>query len=137
MKTTGHAGFLYPGSSNPSPFRELWIMNTHQAFPDDKKLTVISRVEPGCLGPQGHQHIDEFCRFAQKQADAIDSQLVRWLIVPRTDKTLAETQYEIGEKRLSRDKAVRFLETFDASLDEMEAQLDDNLSRLIERYLGR
>ena len=30
----------------------------------DKKLTVVVRVESGCLGPNGSKHVEEFCSVA-------------------------------------------------------------------------
>ena len=31
-----------------------------------KKLLVMYRIEPGCLGPQGADYVEEFCVFAKQ-----------------------------------------------------------------------
>ena len=33
---------------------------------DDKKIRLMYRIEPGCLGTKGAEHIEDFCRFANK-----------------------------------------------------------------------
>lgn len=53
----------------------------------DKKLTVVIRVEPGCLGPDGNSHVKEFCNVAQVEIEPIDSDFVNWEVVPRFDKS--------------------------------------------------
>ena len=45
----------------------MLAMNT---FPENKKMTVIFRIEPGSLGPDGIEHVSEFCLFAQTQLRA-------------------------------------------------------------------
>ena len=102
-----------------------------------KKLSVTFRVEPGCLGPDGADHIKGFCKFAKKEVLDLDADFVRWVITPRYDKTLAETEYKTNNKRLTRDKAAKYLSVFGKSLDEFEENLQDKLSVLIDQYLGR
>ena len=51
-------------------------MKTKLPLPQDKKLTVIFRLEPGCLGPDGEDHVEEFCKFAEKEVAPIDSDFV-------------------------------------------------------------
>ncbi len=87
-------------------------MSNSLSLPKEKKLTVTYRVEPGCLGPKGADHIEKFCLFAQKQVESIDADFVHWEIVPRYDKSLPEMQYQIGKKRLSHDKAATYLQLF-------------------------
>jgi len=105
-------------------------------LPQEQKLTVICRVEPGCLGPEGKNHISEFCSTAQKQVESIDSDFVHWVLVPRCDKSLAEMQYKTNNKNLSRDKAARYLEKFKKNLDEFEEHLHVKLAHLVDEYLG-
>ncbi len=102
-----------------------------------KKLTVTFRVEPGCLGPDGADHIDGFCKHAKKSVAGLDSDFIRWVITPRYDKSLPETEYKTNNKRLSRDKAQLYLNVFGKDLDEFEEHLDDKLSELIDEYLER
>lgn len=112
-------------------------MNDHLPLPLYKKLTVTFRVEPGCLGPDGINHIESFCKFAKKEVANLDSDFVRWVITPRFDKTLLETEYKTNNKRLDYDKAQKYLQVFGKELDEFEEHLQDRLSVLIDQYLGR
>ncbi|MCF2948300.1 hypothetical protein L0668_09300 [Paraglaciecola aquimarina] len=102
-----------------------------------KKLTVTFRVEPGCLGPDGADHIDGFCKYAKKAVAKLDSDFVRWVITPRYDKSLPETEYKTNNKKLDHDKAEKYLRVFDKELDDFEEHLQDKLSVLIDEYLGR
>lgn len=102
-----------------------------------KKLNVLFRVEPGCLGPDGKDHIEGFCKFAKKQVASLHSDFVRWSITPRYDKTLPETEFKTRGKRLDHDKAEKYLLIFGQELEEFEEQFQELLSELIDQYLGR
>jgi len=69
-------------------------MENNLALPDDKKLTVVVRVESGCLGQDGGKCIEEFCKVAHLEFSAIDSGLINWQVLPRLDKSLPEIQYK-------------------------------------------
>ena len=112
-------------------------MSYPQALPLSKKLTVTFRVEPGCLGPDGLDHIESFCLYAKLEVIELYADFVNWVITPRYDKTLLETEYTTNNKRLSHDKAEKYLRMFGNNLDEFEEQLHEKLSVLIDRYLGR
>ncbi|MFT4938538.1 MAG: translation initiation factor 2 alpha subunit (eIF-2alpha) [Paraglaciecola sp.] len=112
-------------------------MSYELPLPLYKKLTVTFRVEPGCLGPDGINHIESFCKFAKQEVSALDSDFVRWVITPRYDKTLLETEYKTNNKRLTYDKAEKYLSVFGKSLDEFEEHLQEKLSVLIDQYLER
>jgi hypothetical protein len=62
---------------------------------------------------------------------------VRWVITPRYDKSLLETEYKTNNKRLDHDKAKKYLRVFAKELDDFEENLQDKLSILIDQYLGR
>ena len=111
-------------------------MKNNLPLPQDKKLTVLFRLESGCLGPKGDDHIDDFCQLVQKEFVSFHSDYVHWDIVPRHDKSLPEMQYKINNKKLSHDKAAKFLDVFGKSLDEFEEQLHKKLALLIDQYLG-
>jgi hypothetical protein len=102
----------------------------------EQKLTVLCRIEPGCLGPEGEAHIQEFCDFAQKQVESIDADFVHWELVPRHDKTLPEMQYKINGKKLSHDKAEKYLALFKKELDVFEDHLHEKVAHLVDEYLG-
>lgn len=105
-------------------------------LPQEKKLNVVFRVEPGCLGPEGEGHVKAFCEYAQKQVEPVDSDFVHWELTPRFDKALPEMQYKVTNKYLSHDKAARYLEVFGKDLDEFEGHFHDKLAQLIDEYLG-
>lgn len=111
-------------------------MKTSLPLPQDKKLTVVCRVESGCLGPEGKDHVKDFCVFAQKHVETIDSDFVHWVLVPRVDKTLAEMQYKIGDKNLTHDKAAKYPKIFEKDLDLFEEHLHEELAHLVDQYLG-
>ena len=103
----------------------------------EKKLNVLYRVEPGCLGPDGPNTIESFCDYAEKSVENLDSDFVHWDIVPRFDKSLPEMEYKALNKRMSHDQAARYLAVFHKDLDEFEEHLHEQLGNLIEDYLGR
>ncbi len=111
-------------------------MNSNFPLPQEKKLTVLFRVEPGSLGPDGSEHVGKFCDFAQKEFELIDSDFIHWEIVPRYDKSLPEMEYRVGVKILTHDKAEKYLKIFEKILDEFEDDLVKTLSRLIGQFLG-
>lgn len=107
-----------------------------QLLPDNK-LTVVFRVEPGCLGPKGKDHVDDFCKYAQENVQTLDSHFSHWEIVPRHDKALPEIQYRVANKTLSHAQAAKYLEAFDRNIDEFEEDLQDRLAVLINQFLKR
>lgn len=112
-------------------------MNKNLPLPAEKKLTVEFRVEPGCLGPDGLDYVDDFCIYAQKEIEPVDADFIHWDIAPRFDKATPETQYKINNKKLSYDKAAKYLEIFDKDMNEFEGRLYENFALLIEQYFGR
>ena len=110
-------------------------MKTNLPLPNEKKLTVLFRVEPGSLGPDGGDHVNAFCDFAGKEFELIDADFINWEIVPRHDKQLPEMEYKVSNKKLSHDKADKYLGVFEKNLDDFADHLVKNLSRLIGQYL--
>ena len=102
---------------------------------EDKKLSVTYRVEAGCLGPDGKNHISEFCKFAQLALRTLDSDYIVWHIVHRKDKTLPEMQYNLVGKIMNHNQAEKYLAVFDKSLDEFESHLSDKLTILINKFM--
>jgi len=117
-------------------FPEVFIMKNNLPLPQEKKLTVLFRLEPGCLGPKGGEHIDNFCQLAQKEFESLHSDIVYWNIVPRNDKSLAEMQYRINDKNLSHDKAEKFLDIFNINISGFEDKVHKKLAAFIDQYLG-
>jgi hypothetical protein len=102
----------------------------------DKKLTLIIRVESGCLGPSGAEIVDDFCNLAQKEFGSFYSDFIQWQIVPRQDLALPEMSYYIDKKRLDSAKAITYLALFDQNLTEIETRSEEKLVKLIDTYLG-
>ena len=112
------------------------IMKSSLPLANKKKLTLVFRVEPGSLGPDGGDHVDAFCEFAQRQLASLDADFMQWVIVPRRDKSLAEMEYQVDTKKLNHHQAEKYLQIFDKSLDDFEGDLAAELSRLIGQFLG-
>lgn len=112
-------------------------MNASLPLPENQKLTVTYRVEPGCLGPEGANHIRQFCKFAEKDVTDLDADFIHWKIVPRFNKTISEMRYTVDRKQLTHDKADKYLSVFGKNLDEFEGHLQDRLAVLIDRYWER
>jgi len=102
----------------------------------DRKLTVIIRVEPACLGPNGYDHIEKFCSVTQIKIEPIDSAFINWEIVPRFDKSLPEIQYKVTNKILTHEQAAKYLALFSKRLDAFEGYLNEKLAILIDQHLG-
>jgi hypothetical protein len=106
-------------------------------FSNNKKMTVIFRMEPGSLGPDGEEYINEFCDFAQIQLQACADKYINWAIVPRLDKRLVEMEFQLANKKLTLAKATQYLAVFGESFDHFEEQLENNLEAIINQYFGR
>lgn len=112
-------------------------MSNETTLPDNKKLTVTFRVEPGCLGPKGADLVEGFCEYADKNFKTIESSFVNWQIIPRFDKTLEEIQYQVNNKTLTQDKVIKYLSMFDSNFDDFEEKMHDTLADQIDQYLNR
>lgn len=102
---------------------------------DDKKIKLLYRVEPGCLGPTGAQTIERFCEYANQQLVA--PYFAQYYFTPRFDKTKAEREYSINARLLSESHVQAYLSHFKHSKDEFEEQLDELLTQAIDRFLER
>lgn len=111
-------------------------MKNNLPLPHDKKLTILFRLEPGCLGPKGEEHIEQFCQMAQKEFESLHSDIVLWEIIPRHDKSLPEMQYHIKNKKLTHVKASKFLDIFHMDLSQFEDQVHKKLATFIDQYMG-
>ncbi|MGH1461162.1 MAG: hypothetical protein ACRBB6_03910 [Neptuniibacter sp.] len=106
-------------------------------IPEEKKLTVIFRIESGCLGPEGTSHVARFCGIALKQFQNTHTDFMHWQVVPRLDKTLPELGYSIGTRPLVREHAKKYLQHFDIEIDQFEMEVFDQLPEMIDQYFGR
>lgn len=103
----------------------------------DKKLTVLCRIEPGCLGPDGLDHIENFCRFANQALKQVNDNFIIWLPLPRYDKSLAEMQYSVNQKQLTHEKAAKYLALFHCDLERFEEDFHEQLSVMIDQFLAK
>lgn len=104
---------------------------------ESQKLTVVCRVEPGCLGPDGKQYIEEFCELAHRVFMRVNPEHILWDIIPRYDKTMPEIQYKFGERILTSAQADRYLQVCHLNLTQFEEQLNSLLTKLIDHHLNR
>ena len=102
---------------------------------DDKKIRLMYRIEPGCLGPQGAEHIEDFCRYANKHIKS--PFYAQFVFLPRYDKTIDERQYSVNSRNLSLVQARAYLKHFDIDIEEFEEQLDELLTKAIDLYFKR
>ncbi|MBI3187091.1 MAG: hypothetical protein HYZ31_04345 [Gammaproteobacteria bacterium] len=112
-------------------------MTSQPQLPESNKLTVIYRIEPGCLGPAGSERVDSFCTYANQELKAVDAGFVNWNIVPRHDKSLPELQYAIAGKKLDTEKTGKYLGATGRNLADFENNLHEKMAVLIEQFLKR
>lgn len=101
----------------------------------DQKLIVECRIEAGCLGPSGADHIADFCDFARDKFSLDGHEQLDWQLVPRENVEQAEVQYRLAGKRLSAQQAKKYLSLLGIDITDLETQIDDKLVTLIEQYL--
>ena len=107
--------------------------NTHPVT-NEKILSLIFRVEPGCLGPDGSSHIEDFCQFAQTQLSTSNNHFLLKKVMPRFDKSIPELQYQINNKTLTENQVVKYLELFKKDISDIEDDLQEEVTQLIEEY---
>ena len=112
-------------------------MTLIDTIPENKKMLVLFRVEPGALGPDGREYIEEFCDFAQLQLQACAKPYIIWSIIPRFDKQLVEIEFQFAGKKLPANKANQYLNVFGDNLADFEDQLENHLEAIINQYFGR
>jgi hypothetical protein len=102
-----------------------------------KKLLVMYRIEPGCLGPQGADFVEDFCVFAKRKLKDTHGHCLRWTIKPRYDKSLPELEFQIKNAVVSRENATKYMGSFDIDIDAFEESLDETLADLVDAYFER
>ena len=112
-------------------------MNSELNIPKEKKLTILYRIEPGCLGPDGKLEIDEFCLFASTKITDMKLMFVNCTIEPRNDKTLPELQFYLLGKHISYDQAKLYMHKFERDIDVFFEDLDDRLANYIDEFIQK
>ncbi len=110
-------------------------MHKQSSVADEHQLTLVFRVEAGCLGPDGADHITAFCQYAHKELLALDTEYLHREILPRQGQHQPELQYLINRKSLTRDKAGRYLKLFDTTVEDVESHIHKNILLMIEQYM--
>lgn len=106
-------------------------------MPEHRIVSVLCRIEPGCLGPDGREHIEAFCALAQQAMKHFVADVVTWTLVPRYDKTLPEMEYSVANKSLSRAQVIQYFNTLGQDVDTFEETFNDKLTAFINLYIAR
>lgn len=99
-----------------------------------KKLTILVRVEPGCLGPTGKDYVEDFCTFANPVFSKIRQQALNWQLVPRYDKSLDEVELQLEGRKLTPEQAEKYLSMLDTSFTEISEDIGNKLSICIDKF---
>lgn len=102
-----------------------------------KKLLVMCRIEPGCLGPQGTDYVEEFCVFAKQKLKDHHGHCLRWGVKPRYDKSLPEMEFQIQKSTVSRENAAKYMDSFNIDIDAFEEELEESLADLVDVFFDR
>lgn len=111
--------------------------NTNDFSNNKIHLSVLCRVESGCLGPDGKFFIEDFCAYANEAFNGVLEEQIDWFFVPRHDKSLPEIQYQYTGRNLSRDMAKQLFSFRTIDIDELKESLNEKLSDLIDQFLAR
>lgn len=101
---------------------------------NERVLTLIYRVEPGCLGPEGSRHIEAFCNYSNAQLAASANNSIQYFFTPRYDKSKAELEYRLIGKVMKPEQVDSYLARLGTSLDEFEFKLGELAVELIEAF---
>lgn len=104
---------------------------------DRKKLNILFRVEPGCLGENGSENVDFFCSYAQDALANAAAHFIICTIVPRYDKSLQEFEYQVNGKYLTLLQVEQYLKLFGSSSQEIEQEIAESVALLINSFLDR
>lgn len=108
---------------------------TTPSAPAAAELILLYRVEPGCLGPDGLNHVEAFCRFSNAQRRPSDWPALRWHFTPRYDKSLPEIEFRWHEKPLRTAQVEQILSRLQTNLERVEAEMGEKTAELIELFL--
>lgn len=104
---------------------------------DDQRISIVFRVEPGSLGPEGSEHAEEFCRYATGEFHTLNKDFANWIIIPRYNKQLPELEYRINQKSLPPVKARQYLALFKQDIAKFEEEVEERIAELVEEFFER
>ena len=109
-------------------------MQSNLPLPQEKKLFVIYRLEPVCLGSVGYKKINQFCAHITKNVLPIDSGFIKWTVLPRLKAKEREIEFRMGGKLLKKHQVVRYLAVFDRDYDLFEDTINQSIMEQIDHY---
>lgn len=101
----------------------------------DMRIQLLYRVEPGCLGADGIDHIEAFCQFAANKI--LPPSYAIFSFIPRYDKLLDEKEYTLMNRKLSGDQVISYFEKIDKPFDEFESQVDESMAFVVDAFFDR
>lgn len=109
-------------------------MDKTNTLSKEQQLLVICRIESGCLGPQGEEHVEAFCDYIKDKFPTPDLHFIRWEVTPREGLDFPELEYRLQGKRLLQNHAEKYLSMFNTKIEEFEDYIDDKIVDQIEQY---
>ncbi|WP_434360440.1 hypothetical protein NF212_07970 [Parasalinivibrio latis] len=103
----------------------------------DVKLKVLCRLEPGCLGPNGINHIEAFCGVAQKPIQSLLGDRIEWELTPRYDKSEPEFDYVLANRLLTESQAEKYLSSLELTPEDVEEMFNERLTGYITQFMER
>ncbi|MEQ3515667.1 hypothetical protein ABMY35_20305 [Pseudoalteromonas sp. BZB3] len=101
----------------------------------DMRIQLLYRVEPGCLGPDGIDYIEEFCQFAVKKIPPPNYAILSF--VPRYDKLLDEKEYSLLNRKLTQGQVDSYFQKIEKPLEEFESQVDELIAFAVDAFFDR
>ncbi|PHS20566.1 MAG: hypothetical protein COA86_01050 [Kangiella sp.] len=111
-------------------------MKSNLPIPQDKKLLVIYRLEPECLGTIGHKQINYFCAHITKRILPVDSDFVKWTVLPRLAATEKEVEFRLNGKLLQLPQVVRYLTVFNRDYDAFLDSINNAVLKQVDHYFN-
>ncbi len=99
------------------------------------QMILVYRVEPGCLGPDGVDHVEAFCQFSNRTTVPESLGSIRWMFIPRYDKSLPEFEFRLKGKQLNATQCAAYLARLQLTMDDLELLMGEITAELIERFL--
>lgn len=103
----------------------------------ENTLVILYRLEPGCLGPDGGDHVEVFCDIAQKALMKLHTNICVWQLTPRYDKRLEEFEYYLNQKHLTLSQVDKYLQACHLNIETLHSDFENKLTHLIDQYIAR
>lgn len=104
---------------------------------DKRILTLIYRVEPGCLGPEGVKYVEEFCNFSNEVMAKLGKKGIQYFFTPRYNKLLPEIDYRLLNKPIKSEQLAAYLAQLGQYQEDMEADLGEKVAVMIDQFFSR